>query len=78
MKQNRIIYAKNKEFEIIDPRDPFKDDKLGRKQYAEVLTDVIEAYNGGAVVALNGAWGTGKTQNVEATFKEYWFSCCLL
>ena len=61
MKQNRIINAKNKEFEITDKENPFKDDKLGRQQYVEVLTDVVEAYNGGAVIALNGAWGTGKT-----------------
>ena len=67
MKQNRIINAKNKEFEITDKEDPFKDDKLGRKQYAEVLTDVVGAYNGGAVIALNGAWGTGKT-----TFLKMW------
>lgn len=67
MKQNRIIYAKNKEFEITDKEDPFKDDKLGRKQYAEALTDVVEAYRGGAVIALNGAWGTGKT-----TFLKMW------
>lgn len=67
MKQNRIIYAKNKEFEITDRDDPFKDDKLGRKQYAKALTDVVEAYKGGAVIALNGAWGTGKT-----TFLKMW------
>lgn len=67
MNQNRIIYAKNKEFEITDKENPFKDDKLGRQQYAEVLTDVVEAYKGGAVIALNGAWGTGKT-----TFLKMW------
>lgn len=67
MKQNRIINAKNKEFEVKDKENPFKDDKLGRKQYAEVLTDVVETYNGGAVIALNGAWGTGKT-----TFLKMW------
>ncbi len=67
MKQNRIINAKNKEFEITDKENPFKDDKLGRQQYAEVLSDVVEAYKGGAVIALNGAWGTGKT-----TFLKMW------
>lgn len=67
MESNRNIYAKNKEFEITDPNDPFKDDKLGRKQYAEALTDVVDAYKGGAVIALNGAWGTGKT-----TFLKMW------
>lgn len=67
MKQNRIINARNREFEITDPNNPFQDDKLGRKQYAEILTDVVEAYNGGAVIAINGAWGTGKT-----TFLKMW------
>lgn len=67
MKENRFIYAKNREFEISDPSNPFKDDKLDRKQYAEVLSDVVEAYKGGAVIALNGAWGTGKT-----TFLKMW------
>lgn len=67
MQQNRVIYAKNKEFEITDKDHPFKDDKLGRQQYAVALTDVVEAYNGGAVIALNGAWGTGKT-----TFLKMW------
>lgn len=67
METSRIIKAKNKEFEITDPNDPFKDDKLGRKEYVEVLTDVVESFVGGAVVALNGAWGTGKT-----TFIKMW------
>lgn len=39
MKQNRIINAKNREFEITDSSDPFKDDKLGRKQYAKVFEE---------------------------------------
>lgn len=67
MELNRIIKARNKEFEIADPDEPFKDDKLGRKEYAEVLTDVVGLFAGGAVVALNGAWGTGKT-----TFLKMW------
>ena len=67
MESNRNIKARNREFEINDPNDPFKDDKLGRKEYAEVLTDVVELFADGAVVALNGAWGTGKT-----TFLKMW------
>ncbi len=61
------VKAKVKEFEINDPTQPFKDDRLGRKEYAEVLTSIIETFVGGAVVALNGAWGTGKT-----TFLKMW------
>lgn len=67
MESNRIIKAKVREFEITDPQQPFKDDKLGRKEYAEVLTSVVEAFGDGAVIALNGAWGTGKT-----TFLKMW------
>lgn len=67
MKANRFINAKNREFEITNPKDPFKDDKLGRKENAEVLTAVAESLGGGAVIALNGAWGTGKT-----TFLKMW------
>ena len=55
------VKAKVKEFEINDPTQPFKGDRLGRKEYAEVLTSIVETFVGGAVVALNGAWGTGKT-----------------
>lgn len=44
MKQSQIIYAKNKEFEITDKENPFKDDKLGRKENAEVLTDVVGSF----------------------------------
>ncbi len=67
MELNRIIKAKVRDFEISDTTQPFKDDKLGRKEYAEVLTSVVEAYGDGAVMALNGAWGTGKT-----TFLKMW------
>lgn len=67
MEPNRIVKAKVREFEISDPQQPFKDDKLGRKEYAEVLTGVVEAFGDGAVIALNGAWGTGKT-----TFLKMW------
>ena len=62
------VKAKVKEFEIKDPNQPFKDDRLGRKDYAEILTDIVETFVGGAVIALNGAWGlsdkpTTKTKN---------------
>lgn len=65
--EKQIIKAKAKEFEIEDPDNPFKDDKLGRKEYAEILTGIVETFVGGAVIALNGAWGTGKT-----TFLKMW------
>lgn len=59
--EKQFIKAKAKEFVIDDPAQPFKDDKLGRKDYAEILTGIVETFVSGAVVALNGSWGTGKT-----------------
>lgn len=51
----------------IDNDDPFKEDLLKRKPYAEILTNVLSIYTHGAVIALNGKWGTGKT-----TFVKKW------
>ena len=51
----------------IDDDDPFKEDLLKRKPYAEILTKVLSIYTNGAVIALNGKWGTGKT-----TFVKKW------
>ena len=70
MKQSQIIYAKNKEFEITDKENPFKDDKLGRKENAEVLTDVVGSFLKGAVIAINGSWGTGKTSFLKTWAKH--------
>jgi KAP family P-loop domain len=47
--------------------DPFKNCKLGRKKYAEILTDIITSYSDGFVLAINNEWGTGKT-----TFVKMW------
>lgn len=65
--EKQLVTVKAKEFEIEDPNQPFKDDKLVRKEYAEILTGIVETMVGGAVIALNGAWGTGKT-----TFLKMW------
>ena len=51
--EKQFIKAKAKEFVIDDPAQPFKDDKLGRKGYAEILTGIVETFVSGAVVALN-------------------------
>ena len=65
--KNQIaIKAKTREIEIIK-NEPFKNDKLNREKYAKVLTSTVKAYQDGAVLALNGAWGTGKT-----TFVKMW------
>lgn len=57
--------ARLNEVEIKD--NPFEEDLLHRAQYADILTDVLSMYSEGAVIAINGEWGTGKT-----TFIKKW------
>lgn len=47
--------------------DAFVNCKLNRKQYAEVLTGIVESYADGFVLAVNNPWGEGKT-----TFIKMW------
>ena len=48
--------------------NPFAHCALGRGQYAQILTDVVNAYGqAGCVLALEGQWGSGKT-----TFVRMW------
>lgn len=65
-KSQLCVKAKVRDIEILE-KDPFANDKLDRKKYAEILTSAVNAYQDGAVMALNGAWGTGKT-----TFVMMW------
>ena len=51
----------------IPAEQPFKNCKLDREKYAEVLKTIITTYDKGFVLAINGKWGTGKT-----TFVEMW------
>jgi hypothetical protein len=51
----------------IKKENPFENCKLNRKQYAEILTKIIDSYNNGFVLAINNKWGTGKT-----TFIKMW------
>ncbi len=51
----------------IPQNDPFANCQLGRKKYAEILTQIVSMYNNGCVLAINGEWGTGKT-----TFVKMW------
>lgn len=54
----------------INPREdnPFAEDRLSRREYAESLSNIIDAYsNTGCVISINGEWGTGKT-----TFVKMW------
>lgn len=53
---------------VVDDNDPFLNCKLGRKSIAPILADVVSTYGEtGTVIALDGAWGTGKT-----TFVRMW------
>ena len=47
--------------------DPFKKDLLGRKESAEVLTHLVGSIEGPCVLAVDAAWGNGKT-----TFLNMW------
>jgi hypothetical protein len=51
----------------IPANQPFKNCKLDREKYAEILKTIITTYQKGFVLAINGKWGTGKT-----TFVEMW------
>lgn len=51
----------------IPPDTPFINCKLGRESYARVLTDIVNNYADGFVLAINNEWGTGKT-----TFVKMW------
>lgn len=52
---------------IADSKEPFKNCKLDRKKYADVLTEIVRNYAEGFVLAINNEWGTGKT-----TFIKMW------
>lgn len=47
--------------------DPFKNDLLSRKDSAEVLTHIVGSIEGPCVLAVDAAWGAGKT-----TFLKLW------
>ena len=50
------------------PRDnPFQHDLLGRKEQVEILTHLVGGFEGPCVLAVDAAWGTGKT-----TFIRMW------
>jgi tRNA A37 threonylcarbamoyladenosine biosynthesis protein TsaE len=49
----------------IDHKNPFSNCKLGRQKYSVVLTNIINSYPVGFVLALNNKWGTGKTTFIK-------------
>ena len=53
---------------LIAQENPFQEDKLDREKLAPVLTAIANAYaHSGAVLAIDGEWGSGKT-----TFVKMW------
>ena len=51
----------------IPEKNPFKHDRLGRKESVEVLTRIVSRNEGPCVLALDAPWGQGKT-----TFLNMW------
>lgn len=51
----------------IPSSNPFVNCKLDRKKYAMALTDIVNTYADGFVLAVNNEWGAGKT-----TFVQMW------
>ena len=47
--------------------DPFKNDLLNRKEPAEILRNLVDSIEGPCVLAVDAAWGAGKT-----TFLRIW------
>lgn len=45
----------------IDDSSPFNNDVLNREESAEILTQFVENVDGSYVIAIDSAWGTGKT-----------------
>ena len=59
--------CKDIDIEVV-PNDPFKNDELHRGPVALTLTTIANAYtDSGAVLAIDGEWGAGKT-----TFVKMW------
>ena len=47
--------------------DPFKNDQLDRKYLSDTLTDLVANFESPCVIAIDAAWGAGKT-----TFINIW------
>ncbi|MDO8738943.1 P-loop NTPase fold protein [Candidatus Deferrimicrobium sp.] len=60
------MLIKNKPL-VINDADPFSSDKLNRKDSASILTNLITFVDEPFVMAIDSAWGTGKT-----TFIQMW------
>ena len=63
---NMGIRIQPREIDVLTD-DPFKNDLLDRKEPVEVLTHLVGAIEGPCVLAVDAAWGNGKT-----TFLRIW------
>lgn len=46
---------------IASPHAPFENDRLNRTEAAGILTSLVGSIVGPCVIALDAAWGMGKT-----------------
>lgn len=60
------MHLRPKEIEP-DQKNPFSKDLLNRKQYADILTQIVKHAEGGFTLSINADWGYGKT-----TFVKMW------
>jgi hypothetical protein len=56
---------------VVDEKEPFKNDKLNRKPFAESLLNLITNVEDNLVISLDAPWGDGKT-TILLPVKE-WF-----
>lgn len=45
----------------VEKTNPWSDDRLGVKSFADMLTSIVENQNRPLTLAVNGAWGSGKS-----------------
>lgn len=57
--------------DVSNRADPWCDDKLGRKDTAKRLANMIAGQNGPLTIGLNGPWGEGKTFFLKRFQKTY-------
>lgn len=60
------MHLRPKEIEP-NQENPFSEDLLNRRQYADVLTQIVKHAEGGFTLSINADWGYGKT-----TFIKMW------
>lgn len=54
------IRIRTREIEV-PKENPFRNDLLGRKEPVQVLTNLVGSLEGPCVLAVDAAWGNGKS-----------------